>query len=522
MKNRITILILCFLLLIPFSSNVFAISNNTLSEVISIPLGNSVYEIGLNYLPGGSTLGPDSFAVLDENTIFILDSANKKIQKYVDRKISSIYDLSFCIEPKDMLVTSDGKLYILDISQGTIYSLSDDGKVEKRIEMPQGFPVNKVLKLGLSASGEVTVRLFSDEEFLLKDLAQGIVEGHKGYECLNSNNRINVEKINEQTYVVKGLSRIINIVGNGIVREVNVEGIDPSFNAYIYNIDINPSSSKVQGERYLSKFDKNGKLLGRIHLRSERIFAPTRDIYLTPSGKIYWMVVTDNYVKIYKLTFNDIEPLKEFPLSKTSSNFQIFSSTPYNRVQLISRADSQINYSWVYNAANGTNPPNNVTKPDWLQSISYGTLVTGIPYCWGGFDSTYTSSAPAYWSNFGNAMSQGRYAGNVYLSGGYKFGTAGLDCSGFVSAVAGFSSHHSTYDIYDYDSYKIDNLTDRLTMDIFINRQEHVLFYFGDLTGYGIATKESCTAGADKVKDYSRTWTWLSYNGYELRRLNGL
>ena len=70
--------------------------------------------------------------------------------------------------------------------------------------------------------------------------------------------------------------------------------------------------------------------------------------------------------------------------------------------------------------------------------------------------------------------------------------------------------------------YKIENLIDRLAMDIFINRPQHVLFYFGDLTGYGIATKESTTAGDDKVKDYSRTWTWLSDNGYELRCLNGL
>ena len=522
MKNRITIIILCLLLLFPLNASAFAVSNNILNEVISIPLGNNQDEIGVQNLPGGSTLGPDSFAVLDDGTILILDSTNKKILKYTDRRIASVYDLSFTNEPKDIVVTSKGKIYILDISPGTIYSLSDDGNIEKRVELPDYFPVHRVLKLGLSVSDEVTVRLFTDEEFLLSDLAQGIVEGHKGYECLNSNNRINVEKINEQAFEVKGLSSIINIVGNGMAREVTVEGIDPSYNAYIYNIDLNPNSSKVQGERYLSKFDKTGKLVGRIHLQSDKIFSPTRDIYITPLGKAYWMVVTDRHTKIFEITFNDIEPLIEFPLNKTISNFQILSSTPYSRVQLMSRADNQINYSWVYNTANGTNPPDYVTKPDWLLSISYGTMVTGIPYCWGGFDSTYTSSASAYWTNFGNAMSQGKYAGNVYLSGIYKFGTAGLDCSGFVSAVAGFSSHHSTYEIYDDDSYEIENLIDRLSMDIFIDRPEHVLFYFGDLTGYGIATKESCTAGADKVKDYSRTWTWLSDRGYELRRLEGL
>lgn len=526
MKNRIIIMILSFLLVFSFNANLFAETENTLKEIISIPLGNNQYEIAVKKLQGGSTLGPDSFAVLNDNTILVLDSAGKKILKYIDEKIVSKYDLSFCNQPKDMVVTLSGEIYILDISPGVIYSLTNEGNIKHKVKLPDVFPVHRILHLGLSASEELTIRLFTGEEFFLGDLSEGVVKSYEGYEFLNSSQRIKTEKINEQTFKVQGLSNIITVVGNGLVREVGVIGIDKSSNAYVYNIDLNPNSSKVQGERYLSKYDKAGKLLGRIHLQTDKTFAPTRDMFITESGKVYWMAVTDSQTKIFEVTFNNIEPLKEFPVTHTlneaSSNVQPHKSTSYDRIELIGRADTQINYSWVYNTANGQNPPSGVTKPTWLASTPYGTRVTGLPYCWGGFDSTYSSTRPSSWDNFGDAMGQGKFAGNVSASGTYKEDTAGPDCAGFISAVAGFSSRSSTYDIYDNDSTEVPNLIDRLTMDIFIDRPSHVMFYFGDLSGQGISTKEATTAGPEKAKNYSRTWTWLDTNGYELRRLNGL
>ncbi|NLM11495.1 MAG: hypothetical protein GX213_12100, partial [Clostridiaceae bacterium] len=59
-----------------------------------------------------------------------------------------------------------------------------------------------------------------------------------------------------------------------------------------------------------------------------------------------------------------------------------------------------------------------------------------IPYCWGGYDSSYTSSNPSTWSNFQEAIYLNRYAGNTSKAyGKYMPGTAGIDCSGYICAI---------------------------------------------------------------------------------------
>lgn len=169
---------------------------------------------------------------------------------------------------------------------------------------------------------------------------------------------------------------------------------------------------------------------------------------------------------------------------------------------------------WYYSSTNNVNPnPSNITRPDWLTSYGWKT---GIPYCWGGFDGTDRSSAPSSWTNFIDAMNKGKFAGNVYTSGGYKSGTAGVDCSGYVGAAVGYTSKPSTTTIQtDTHSH---TLSERDIMDVYNKVGDHVLFYFLQLyDGTGITSLESTLTGNDKAQMTSRSYTWLSTNGYSLR-----
>ncbi|MCO1600864.1 hypothetical protein [Desulfosporosinus nitroreducens] len=66
-----------------------------------------------------------------------------------------------------------------------------------------------------------------------------------------------------------------------------------------------------------------------------------------------------------------------------------------------------------------------VTYLDWLSSGNIPYRAAGIPYCWGGFDSLNTGSSSS-WSNYGNAMSYGANASNVYFSSYYKSGPSDI------------------------------------------------------------------------------------------------
>ncbi|MGF7047384.1 hypothetical protein J2T13_001889 [Paenibacillus sp. DS2015] len=132
-----------------------------------------------------------------------------------------------------------------------------------------------------------------------------------------------------------------------------------------------------------------------------------------------------------------------------------------------------------------------------------------------------TTHSSSSWTNFKDAISKGKFAGNVNTStSGYQSGTAGLDCSGFVGGAAGFTAKLGTYDLAS-STYTATIAPSSIQIyDIYVKAGDHVLFYTGD-AGTTISTREATTTGDDKAKAYSRTKSFLSSQGYSLRRFNG-
>lgn len=498
-----------------------------LKQVLSLPVGEGGDQIAVRVLPGGETLGPDSFAVLPDGSFLILDSAKKVILRCMDEKVVSTIDVSFMNEPKDLVVAPSGLIYVLD-QPHKIYELSPEGQIRKILKLPPDIPTSTIWRLGIASAHDITLKMFGQEEYSLTDLSLGKTIPLRGHRFRNWEQPVTVTAERGCSSISLGPSDSIMIEGNGFIRGVSVQGIDTKLNVYVQHIDLNPDSSRIEGSWYISRYDKSGNLKGRIALPPYKVFAPTRDIDVSDAGEVHWMTVSDTRVFVYRVNLDcGVAPLK--PLFFRPSNSPAYclvapqSSTPYTRTQLIDRANEMIGYSWTYNSANGSNPsPGTVTKPDWLVSISYGTAVQGIPYCWGGFDGTDTASTGS-WTGFGDAMGKGCFAGNVNTSTpSYQSGTAGLDCAGFVSAVAGFGAHHAADVIYANDSYPV-SFWESLSMDVYVNPNKHILFMYGvSLDGTVVYSKESTKSGDDKVKDYTRDLKWLQANGYDLRRVNGL
>ncbi|QCX33919.1 hypothetical protein FDN13_09515 [Caloramator sp. E03] len=171
------------------------------------------------------------------------------------------------------------------------------------------------------------------------------------------------------------------------------------------------------------------------------------------------------------------------------------------------RALSIINYVWEYNyLKNGINGNKDIQLPNYLKGkITIKTC--GIPYCWGGYFSLDCSNSKDV-KNFQEAIDRGYSAGNIICSGEYKNFTAGLDCSGFVSAVYNLPEKCSTNTMKYY--FASIDIKDLKPMDIFNSENNHTFIYIRESSDKkGIITMEATTG------KNSRDKTVIGYRSYD-------
>lgn len=167
------------------------------------------------------------------------------------------------------------------------------------------------------------------------------------------------------------------------------------------------------------------------------------------------------------------------------------------------------------------------TKPEQLVNAADGQYFQGIPYLWGGFDTPWSRSdwGADLWSTWDGALGH-YYPGNGPLVGNSSntlvYGTAGVDCSGYVYASLG--------DVANPKKGTFQLRTDGLPADApeagqpgnYFATDAHTFFYyFRRLDGQGIETFEATVDGSpDGAKRYMRTFgeaafydhrSWWSY-----------
>jgi uncharacterized protein YraI len=195
------------------------------------------------------------------------------------------------------------------------------------------------------------------------------------------------------------------------------------------------------------------------------------------------------------------------------------------RSQVELRAKTMMDLKWTYSAAKNSllnsNYKSYVTQPKQLQNITT-SVMTGIPYNWGGLDGIDSYSYNTGWTSFLDAINKGAYAGNVNIEAGYGLigGTAGIDCSGFVQAAYNIHDYKlSTSTLFNKYFVKIP-LSDIKHMDILDRPGDHVVIFdrWGTLNGIqGAFTYESTPdqvfGGIQGTKRYFITMDDIN-NGY--------
>ncbi len=492
---------------------------------IFIPYGVAQTELGvIKESAGIQPEAPLSFFV-DGNTYGILDTVKKRIVLYKNERFIKDINLDFTNYPKDLLLL-ERNVYVLDEAEPyyNVYKLTMDGEIQEQytVDIPDfDFTTNAIKWLGVTKHDTAAVIDCAYNEYELENSTKGVKKGVKG---ISSNGKRVYGKTGKDGKMILVLpednkENILDI--NCISAGAEILGSDNNKDIFVMVGD-RANTSQVIIEATVRKFNKTNDYVGVVRLPlEESLYSPTRSVFISPTGEVYFMALKVDGVEVKQLTLDRTykSDIKEKEAAQIS--VETYTTKPGQDSSILAvnnsrqttndRAYSINNLSWSYTAANN-NPPPGTSSPDWLGK-SYGTK-TGIPYCWGGFDAIDRSSAPSSWANFTDAMSKSKFAGNVTCTGSYKAGTAGLDCAGYVGACLGYTWRPSTVNLWD-NSIQVQSAT---WMDSYNNRNSHVMLFLNRLTdGTGISTCESTTSGNDKCKVYSRTYTWLNNGGYQCR-----
>lgn len=176
---------------------------------------------------------------------------------------------------------------------------------------------------------------------------------------------------------------------------------------------------------------------------------------------------------------NEVYELKDC-LEETSENSNARSTwtIELTRSEVEARALAMANLEWTVQSNHKTGGTN-ITVPSYVRNASVGSTVTGIPYCWGGFNGLDTCGTKTKFSEA--ALLSTQTAGNVNCStSGHVTGTIGLDCSGFVSSAYGFTSKKSSGTLPDYAT-RI-GWEDLKPMDFLCAEGHHVVLYHSSYT----------------------------------------
>lgn len=499
-------------------------------EVVAIfPVGTGEFDATVVDMAGNGVVGPEAFWVMDDGQVLLLDSQRNRIlvneYGWVQKAMSLEADW-----PRDLVVRGN-RIFVLDGGTPQVLLLDLSGALVQTLPLPAGALDEGVGRLRVTPGGRVAFDGDGTSEIDLetgrKDFGLSRHDGQRSTITVESGKATLAYGQVKTEFAFPGRGGSARQIDTDVHRNsiVEVAGVRGQV------------LGRLSVDLTVRKVDRNGLEVGLFAVPlDEYITFPNRFAQVTRQGEIYIMVIASDRVEIRRLFLGEgrVQPGGDTPslppdsssLGDVGSSATIMSGATVDRLNALWRADGCIDQYWDYNTANGQHSSRtDVKKPDYLVPVPYGTLMngslSGIPYCWGGYDSVYTSSTPSTWSTFSDAMMQGYLAGNILATGTYKAGTAGTDCSGWVASNVGWGYPRPDGWGIRGQSYLIP--ADLLeTMDVLNDAHSHILHFVG-FSGIGnVATKE-CTTGFasgqphEKTKNFTRTWAWLATNGYEPR-----
>lgn len=426
----------------------------------------------------------NSFCVDEDGSVYVLDLYKRKLVM-TQKEPYTYISLPGSVLPADVRLLNE-KFYIYDEVLNEVLVYNKDGEPLLSVPVPLE---NDYVKRFEPDGKEVALLTYGGKRLVLsEDLVTFFEEEYRG-----------------KTVYSEGFDFVEYL------------GEDASGIRYSLNTTLISDCSVLSGEIMVCASTQEGEFLYGYNLPTlDCVWLPDHYVRFTSDGEVYVLLVKEEEVVVKHVTMeqNPVSQLtqieKEVRATEAAylkeSDKRIASKKTYRgeitltREKVHERALAMAEYVWTLRQENvDSNVARNARLPRYIEALTmrvqgedaWEIPMTGIPYCWGGFNSLYGSKS----TRFSKVINEGYFAGNINSSGEYRSNTAGLDCSGYVSTLLGTSWKLNTRHCSDLGSRRF-GLKELAQMDILVAPGDHIVLFIDWLDdGTMLATEAAIRDG---------------------------
>jgi hypothetical protein len=477
--------------------------------------------------------GPQALTSDEEGNLYLLDQLNNRIMRFDPRDAGvdpTVLGLPDELQPTDLVVRR-ADIMVWD---GTIHTLQPAPN-------PPNEPSLRGIDPPIRKLEERSTRAAVDDNFAISAFAQmGSQDLGSEVELLDPNTR--AIKRNEprprarQFVATRGLGSVaVDVIPDrrestaqievrrfgdldatplarftlkvgdrlGAVEFLEIDNDGRMF-MFVENIPKNASRAIA----LVTRHSATGVLEGVYELPLGNVPLSRRFVAVTGSGDVYFLRTQRGQVDVLGIGFRPLPstrpidvrpPAPPAPAPTTTAKGPLPKSPatpagPLNRQRVVETAFAFESIQWrLTPAAYGRDPDTACTgfngrirRPGYLHN-KLNQEVRGIPYCWGCMGSLEQIRA---------RIERGTMAGNICTHNDPRTDVAGVDCSAFVSATWGLSTHYTTTAIPSIAT-RLDNAWDLKPGDALNKSGSHVMLFLRFTPDRKAEVMESSTGGCN-------------------------
>lgn len=431
--------------------------------------------------------GPQAIFAGDHGEIYLLDQVNSRVLGF-DAKSPGGRTRSLAlpagVEATDLIV-SQGRIYVWD---GKPIALETSGEGLTRSISPTGTPVppdetteSMFAQMGSElppATGDptravTTPRPGGGGRQLVASRGMGPIEVAVVRDKSETAAMLDIRPRDHASVATKLKLAVRDKLGSVEFLEVDTQG-----RMFVLAENI-PAVTSEGATTFVARFSSKGGLEGVHELPvTPNVALSRRAVTVSPDGDVYFLRTRKGVVDVIGVGFRPMKNAKVIDVGTRTLAFADFKGAlaairPLTRQRVTETGTAFESVTWrLVPSAYGADPDtrcdgfNRIRRPGYLIGHA-GDTVRGIPYCWG-----CHGSLP----QIASKIERGVLAGNVCTRNTPRADVAGVDCSAFVSAAWGLSTHFTTAAIPSIASV-IENPWDLKPGDALNKAGSHVMLF---------------------------------------------
>ena len=461
--------------------------------------------------------GPQAVYAGDKGDLYLLDQLNGRVLRFdPDKPRSSPTSLSLPdnVHPSDMIVKKD-TVYAYD---GQIHALKPSGAEDAAVRSlsttrglapPDAATVAAFAQMGSGAAGGST-----DPGEMLNGPTRSLGDAKarsKTQTTIDTRGRgtVNVavepgDATSVTLAVAPGSAAPTRLKVKVRNQLGSVELLDIDRRGAFYVLAENVPTTLSQGaQAFVARYSSAGVLDGIYELPlAGTAVVSRRFVAISPEGDVYFLRGRKGAVDVLGI---GVRTVKNTSLIEGAARTEVAAMSlptlagagvavgPLSRQRVLQTAFGFEGVTWRVNAGSyGSDPDTSCAGFDRIRRPGYieGRLnqdVKGVPYCWGCMGTL---------AQVAGRIGQGTLAGNVCTRNNPRADTAGVDCSGFVSASWGLSTHFSTMAIPAI-AQRLDNPWDLQPGDALNKPGSHVMLFLRFTPDRRAEVMEASTGGCN-------------------------